>query len=163
MIERLADPKGATGWDAEQYLLIVQELDRVPPIARIRLGAKMRATFLEMCATRSRRSFMTLDPGNPRARVAFLYEYDTPGDPSEDWFMARVAAYGIMRNQHAISAGADPSSITLAIGVLHHPERGRRYVFFYATQTDLALPENLRQQLEAEFGEFDGSSVRITS
>ncbi len=162
LIERLADPEGATGWDAEQYLLIVEELDRVPPIARIRLGAKMQEAFLEMCATRSRRSFMTLDPGNPRARIAFLYEYDTSGDPSGDWFMARVAAYGIMRNQHAISAGADPSSITLAIGVLHHPDRGRRYVFFYATQTDLALPEDLRQQLEAEFGVFDGSSVRST-
>jgi hypothetical protein len=45
------------------------------------------------------------------------------GDSSGDWFMARVAAYGTLRNQHAIEAGADPSSVTLTIGVLHHPDR----------------------------------------
>lgn len=164
LIERLADPQGATGWDAQQYLWIVEELDRVPPLARVRLGAKMRETFLEVCTARSRRSFMTYDPGNPKARIAFLYEYDTSGNPSSnDWFMAQVAAFGILRNQHAIQAGADPSSITLAIGVLHHPDRGRRYVFFYASQTDVLLPDDLRRKLEAEFGVFNGTSVRSTS
>lgn len=160
LIERLADPDGATGWDAQQYLWIVEELDRVPPIARIRVGAKMRETFVAMCQARSRRSFMTIDPGNPRARIAFLYDYDTSGDSAEDWFMAQVAAYGVLRHQHAISAGAEPSSITLAIGVLHHPDRGRRYVFFYVTETDLTLPEDLRRQMEGEFGVFDGTSVQ---
>jgi hypothetical protein len=163
LIERLADPEGATGWDAQQYLWIVEELDRVPPLGRVRLGAKMRETFLEMCSARSRRSFMTYDPGNPRTRIAFMYDYDTSDDPASDWFMAQVAAFGILRNQHAIEAGADPSSITLAIGVLHHPDHGRRYVFFYASQTDVLLPDDLRRELEARFGVFDGKSVRSTS
>jgi hypothetical protein len=160
LIERVADPEGATGWDAQQYLRIVEELDRIAPIARGRLGAKMRETYLEMCSTRSRRSFLTHDPGNPRTRIAFLYEYDTAADPSSNWFVAQVAAYGILRNQHAIEAGADPSSITMAIGVLHHPDRGRRYAFFYATQSDVSLPNDLRRDLEAEFGVFDGTTVR---
>ncbi|MFI6785053.1 hypothetical protein [Micromonospora sp. NPDC050276] len=123
----------------------------------------MRETFLEMKSARSRRSFLAQDPGNPRTRIAFLYEYDASGDPSGDWFMARVAAYGILRNQHAIRAGAGPSSVTLVIGVLHHPDRGRRHVFFYATQTDVSLPDELRDQLEAEFGVFDGTRVRNVS
>lgn len=160
LIERLADPEGASGWDAEQYLLIVEELDRVPPIARVRIGAKMRATFLEMVNARSRRSFMVADPSNPRVRIAFLYEFDTSNDQPSGWFMARTAAYGIMRNQHAVEAGADPTSITLAIGILHHPDLGRRYAFFYAGGTGVALPTALRLELEAEFGVFDGASVQ---
>lgn len=157
------DAHGPTGWDAQQYLWIVEELDRIPPLGRVRLGAKMRETFLQMCSTRSRRSFMTYDPRNPRARIAFLYEYDTSDDPSGNWFMGQVAAFGILRNQHAIEAGADPSSITLAIGVLHHPDRGRRYAFFYASQTDVLLPDNLRRELGATFGVFDGRSMHSTS
>lgn len=160
LIERVADAEGATGWDAEQYLWIVEELDRITPIARVRLGAKMREAYLEIRSTRSRRSFLAHDPGNPRTRIAFLYQYDASDDPAGDWFKAQVAAYGTLRNQHALEAGADPSSITLAIGVLHHPDRGRRYVFFYVTKSDVTLPDELRQDLEAEFGVFDGTTVR---
>ncbi len=161
LIERLADPVGATGWDADQYLRIVEELDRQAPIARVRLGAKMRKTFLDMRASRQRRSFMTCNPEDPRARIAFLYEYDTSGDPGGDWFMAKIALYGTLRHRQAIDAGADPSSITLAIGVLHNEEANRRrYVFFYASQTNLAIPADLRPQLEEEFGVFDGKAVR---
>ena len=163
LIERLADPKGATGWDAQQYLWIVEELDRVPPIARVRIGAKMREAFFAMHESKSRRSFITIDPINPTTRIAFTYEFDSSDSQDEDWFMAQTACYGVMRHQQAIDAGADASTKTLSIGVLHHPTLGRRYVFFYASESDLSLPQDLRRQMEEEFGMFDGATVRVTA
>ncbi|MDI1463376.1 hypothetical protein QEZ54_20555 [Catellatospora sp. KI3] len=152
LIERLADPEGATGWHAQQYLRIVEELDRVPAIVRVHLGAKMRQTYLEMCASRSRRSFVALGPSGRGTRLAFLYEYDADDRPAGDWFMAQVAAYGTLRHENALAAGAEPSSATVAIGVLHHRDHGRRYVFFYNAGADIRLPDDLRRQMEAEFG-----------
>jgi hypothetical protein len=36
-------------------------------------------------------------------------------------------------------------------------------VFFYASQTDVHLPDDLRRELEAAFGVFDGESMHSTS
>lgn len=160
LVERVADPEGATGWHADDYLRIVEQLDRIPLIGRVRIGAKMEQTFLAMREAMARRSFIASDPsGN---RLVFLYEY-ADGDragPDGEHFIAHVAAYGILRQQHALESGADPESTTLGVGVLHHPERGRRYVFAFSAGQPPVLPVDLRRELETEFGIFTGSTIR---
>jgi hypothetical protein len=159
LIERVADHEGATGWDPQQYLWIIEELDQIPPIARVRIGGKMRQSFLAMRDAKSRRSFMVWDPTHPRTRFAFLYDHDESDDRPEGWFIARVATYGLLRHNQALAAGAATTSATLAIGLLHHPDHGNRYAFFYIAEADLALPKGFQCALEDEFGVYDGKSI----
>jgi hypothetical protein len=48
---------------------------------------------------------------------------------------------------------------TLTIGVLHHPEKGRRYAFALFQGEVPALPNDLRASLEEDFGVFTGDAV----
>lgn len=140
----------------------MEKLDRVPLIGRVRIGAKMARTFQAMQEGQTRRSFLAFDPsGNG---FVFLYDYDhgdTYGTDGEQ-FVAQVAAYGSFRQHHALEAGLDRGSATLAIGVLHHPERGRRYVFTLTVGEPPDLPIALRRNLEQEFGVFTGSAIHAT-
>ena len=159
LIEKVADSENL-GWDSEQYLFIVEQLDRTPLLSRVSLGAKMLATFRAMIESRHRRSFVSVDRESGR-RIAFLYEYHRPPDYGDDGesFIAQVAAYGALRHRHAIVAGAEPESPTLTVGVLHNPGRGRRYSFALFSGEPPELPRELREALEREYGVFAGLSV----
>lgn len=164
LITKVADPDGATGWDEEQYLWIVEHLDRTPVLVRARLGAKMEQTFLSMIQHQARRSFFQMDRESG-ARFAFLYDYDS-GEPDGEYFpdgefiAPKIAAYGALRQHQALEAGCPPESATLAVGVLHNPTRGRRYQFAFFQGAPPDLPEDLRSQLQEEYGIFDGTTIR---
>ena len=162
LVERVADPDGATGWDPEEYLKIVEILDRTPLIARTRIGAKMRLTFQDMVRSRARRSFLVAAADGPR--LALVYEFDDGSQvASELGFQAQVGSYAVLRQHHALESGAAADSATLAIGVLHHPDRGRRYVFALVERTPPELPDELRADLEATYGVFDGRRVNTVN
>jgi hypothetical protein len=153
LVERVADPIGSSGWDSEEYLTIVEQLDRVPLIGRARIGARMRQNFLEMAKTKATRTFRAIDPSGGGDRLAFLYVYDDGrfGDDGQQ-FIAEVTCYAILRQHQALDAGAAPGITTLGIGMLHHPDRGRRYAFTYIAGRPAAFPDDLRQPLESQYG-----------
>lgn len=160
LVEKIADPVGATGWSPEDYLFIVEQLDRTPVLARARIGAKMLKTFRSMVKNEARRSFIAVDQ-EAGSRLAFLYDYDDGSfdDPDGKGFIAGVASYGLLRHNHALAVGADARSVTLAVGVLHHPERGGRYSFALYRGKQPELPADMQASLEAEFGIFTGREV----
>ncbi|MEU6192155.1 hypothetical protein [Streptomyces sp. NPDC047061] len=153
LIERVADPLGATGWDPVEYLTIIEQLDRVPLIARARIGAKMRQTFLAVAADRRPKAFRAIGPGGGGNRFAFLYVYDDSryGNDGEG-FVAEVGCYTALRQHQAIDAGAELGTATTGIGVLHNPDRGRRYVFAHFSGRPPSFPSDLRRSLEKQFG-----------
>jgi hypothetical protein len=153
LVERVADPIGGTGWDSEEYLIIVEQLDRTPLIGRGRIGARMRQNVIEMVKTQTTRTFRAFDPSGSGDRMAFLYAYDDGryGDDGQR-FVAEVGCYTALRQHQALDAGADADSATLGVGVLHHPERGRRYAFARFPGRPAAFPGDLRDSLEAQFG-----------
>ncbi|MEV6005824.1 hypothetical protein AB0M29_03375 [Streptomyces sp. NPDC051976] len=153
LVERVADPIGGTGWDPEEYLTIVEQLDRAPLIGRGRIGARMRQSLIEMVRTQASRAFRAFDPSGGGDRLAFLYAYDDGryGDDGQR-FIAEVGCYTALRQHQALDAGSDIYSATLGIGVLHHPDRGRRYAFARFPGRPSALPDDLRQSLEARYG-----------
>jgi hypothetical protein len=94
LIEFVADPAGATGWDAAQYLHIVEALDRVPPLVRAALGGKFRAVLAEVRRTRSRRGFLAAHASGRDSHICFLFDVDAAQDPDPRWPMAQTATYG---------------------------------------------------------------------
>ncbi len=158
LVEMVADPDGATGWDSQEYLEVVEILDRTPLIGRTRIGAKMRLAFMDMVQTRNRRSFLAVAAEGPR--LTLLYEFDDGSyDADGRAFQAQIGTYAVLRQHHALDSGAAADSATLAIGVLHHPDRGRRYVFALVKGEPPELPDELREDLEATYGVFDGRRV----
>lgn len=153
LVDRVADPIGSTGWDSEEYLTIVEQLDRAPLIGRSRIGARMRDRFLEMAKTRASRTFRAFDPSGGDDQLAFLYVYDDGryGDDGQR-FIAEVACYTALRQHQALDAGANATFATLGIGALHRPDRGRRFAFARFHGRGIALPNDVRQSLEARYG-----------
>ncbi|MFE2599593.1 hypothetical protein ACFXCZ_24375 [Streptomyces sp. NPDC059396] len=153
LVERVADPIGSTGWDPEEYLTIVEQLDRAPLIARSRIGAKMREKFVEMATTKAIRTFRAFDPSGGKDRLAFLYAYDD-GRYGEDGqqFIAEVACYTALRQHQALDAGAGTSFATLGIGILHSTDRGQRFSFARFPGRPTAFPDDLLRSLEARYG-----------
>ncbi len=160
LIGKVADPLGATGWDEQQYLYIVEQLDRVPVRTRAELGGKMWLTFKAMWDSRARRSFTYADRESG-ARLCFLYDYFDESIYGSDagYLEPRTATYALLRHHQATAAGLDDSGSTLAVGVLHHPKSGTRYAFALFQGDVPTLPDDLRLSLEDEFGIFTGDSV----
>lgn len=153
LVERVADPIGSTGWDSEEYLTIVEQLDRVPLIGRGRIGAGMRRNLVAMAKTKAPRTFRAFDPSGSGDRLAFLYVYDDGryGDDGQR-FNAEVACYAALRQHQALDAGAAVRTATLGIGMLHHPTHGRRYAFVHLSGRPVAFSDDLRQSLESQYG-----------
>ena len=159
LVERVADPT-SLGWHPEAYLRIVERLDREPTLVRVRLGRRMMSRFEEMLRSRSARGFLAMD-ADTRARVCVLYDYDhsPSADPRDRSFDSLLVGYTTMRHIQAIEAGEDAAVGTLGVGVLHHPQEGRRYSFILLEDTSLSLPAEIRRSLESQFGVFNGKEM----
>lgn len=159
LIEKVADPT-SIGWNPEQYLRIVERLDRKPTLVRVKLGRRMIARFEEMVRERGRRSFFSMDSDSGE-RLCVLYDYDhaESANPTDHTFDSLLLAYTTLRHLQATESGAQASAGTLGVGVLHHPRDGRRYSFVLIESDPPRLPPDLRRSLEADFGIFDGSGI----
>lgn len=159
LVEVVADPT-SLGWHPEEYLRIVERLDEVPTLARVRLGRRMIARFNEMVRDQGPRGFFSMDR-DTRARLCILYDFDhkVEADPTDRTFDALLAAYTTLRHSQAVESGEDASVGTLGVGVLHHPRDGRRYSFVLLEDALLTLPAVIRSDLEARFGVFNGTDI----
>jgi hypothetical protein len=163
LIDRVAD-SNSLGWDAEQYLHIVEHLDVVPTLARVNIGRKMVSTFQAMVNAKARRSFLVSD-ADKNSRIAVLYDYteENVDDAMVKLFMARIGSFGVLRHHQAIEAGASPGGSTLAVGILHHPLYGRAAAFGFIKGKVPSLPAQLRGDLESEFGVWTGKEMHEAS
>ncbi len=165
LIEKVADRENS-GFDPEHYLQIVEQLDGIPLIGRVRLGAMMERTLRAMHQAKGRRSFMSTDSNSGGVysgdRLGFVYDYydfETHGIGGQRFTMD-VSLYAMLRQQQALEAGADPASATLAVGLLHHPQLGNKYQFAWVSGTPPQMPADIRANLEDVYGIFDGRSAR---
>jgi hypothetical protein len=156
LVDKVAD-SSSLGWDATGYLRIVERLDRVPTLIRVRLGNRMIDRFEAMVRDRDARGFLSVDK-DTGARLCVLYDYDESqrADPSDRRFDNPLFAYTSLRHMQAIEAGGDAVAGTLGVGILHHPEDGRRYSFVLIDDGSIELPGYVRSGLEERFGIFDG-------
>jgi hypothetical protein len=108
-------------WKVDRYLAVVTALDRVPTLARLEIGKKMRTTFLEMVDRRATRSFFTLDRVSGD-RAGFIYSYTEKDSPERrSAFAAEVGAYALLRHHHAVEAGYPSEATTLSVGCSTSP------------------------------------------
>lgn len=163
LVDKVADPT-AIGWDSQQYLRIVERLDRKPTLARVKLGRRMIARFEEMVHEREARGFLSMDKDSGE-RFCVLYDYDLSerADLSDRRFDRLLLAYTTLRHLQAMESGADPVAGTLGVGVIHHPRDGRRYSFVLIEDQAPPLPPDLRSYLEERFGIFNGSGMVPTA
>ena len=71
-------------------------------------------------------------PGRHRPAPAWRSSYDYDDSPhvqDGEAFREQVGDHAVLCRHHAMDSGANPDSATLAIGVLHRPDRGSQYVF----------------------------------
>ncbi|MFD1044133.1 hypothetical protein ACFQ1S_00250 [Kibdelosporangium lantanae] len=155
LIEKLADSTNA-GFHPDHYLRIVEQLDRIPLIGRIRLGAKMTRTLSAMHEAKDQRSFMALSSDDPLVgdRLGIIYDYfDVAAHgPGGERFAMDVDCYAFLRQQQALETGAALDSATLAIGVLHHPQLGRRYKYAWVQGLPPPMPAAVRAYWEDQYG-----------
>ncbi len=163
LVEKVADSRGAIGWDDQNYLLIVEQLDQVPVGTRARLGTKLIATLEKVSPRQPSHGFWYGDRQSS-ARLCFrceLFERTTHGPDGED-FLITLTSYCALRHSQAIEAGWNPEVPTLAIGLLHDPMKGTRYVFASLRGDDLpCLPDDVREALERQYGVFTGDAVVV--
>lgn len=159
LIDRVSE-SSSLGWDANDYLNIVEHLDQTPTLARVQTGKKMISTFKAMVEAKARRSFLTADVDGT-SRLAVLYDYteDDVDDQRLKGFMARIAAYSMLRHEQGVEAGYEADGSTLAIGILHHPKKGRASAFAFCKGSLKPLPDEMRRELESEFGIWNGSQM----
>lgn len=159
LVEQVADPT-SLGWHPEHYLRIVERLDKVPVLARVGLGHRMISRFEAMRRDREPRGFFSMDT-ETTTRLCVLYDYDHApvADVSDRHFDRLLLAYTILRHLQTVGVGADAAAGTLGVGILHHPNEGRRYSFALVEGEQHPLPKDLRASLEAQFGVFDGTAI----
>ena len=155
LVEKVADPANKP-WDEDNYLHIVQLLDRQPILLRASIGAKMIDTFMKVRAEGRARGFCALDrlAGD---RMAFYYDVEEGADPPEldEHHLAYVAAYGALRQIHALESGAGKETRTLAVGIRHHERLGRRYAFALYEGPAPPMDTDMRRALEADYGIYN--------
>jgi hypothetical protein len=93
------------------------------------------------------------------ARLAFVYDVFRNGN-REDYFTAELGLLTSVRQHQALESGADPISVTLGIGVLSHPGRGRQYSFVLIGSPPPTVPAALRWQVERDYGVLSGRTIK---
>jgi hypothetical protein len=157
LIDKVWPQDGSWPWtDPDDYRLIVEQLDRIPPTMRVDLGRKMWQTFLEVRRTGHRRSFY-LAHSQFAGRFAFLY--DVVSNVSSDTQLSRLVALTAVRQEEAVESGAPESPGTLGVGVLHDESHGRQYSFVFARGRPNP-PPSVRWVVNDTFGTFDGYGIR---
>jgi hypothetical protein len=158
LIEKVWPQDSPIPWqEPDEYRAIVERLDRIPPAMRASLGRKIIETLKAAIATDHRRSFLLAD-ASQEARVLFICDVLHDGEP-EDRLMHEVALLASVRQHQALESGAHPNSVTLAIGILHSPGRGRQYSFALIGSPPPPVPEGLRAEIEREYGIFRGRTI----
>ena len=158
LIEKVWPQDGPIAWrEPDEYRAIVERLDRIPPAMRATLGRKIGATLDEAIATDGRRSFLLYDTSQ-EARILFVC--DVLGDRQpEDRLMVEITLLASVRQHQALESGADPNGVTLAIGILNAGERGRQYSFAFIGSPPPPVPDDLRAQIERDYGILRGGTI----
>ena len=73
--------------------------------------------------------------------------------------MAEITLLASVRQHQALESGADPNSVTLAIGIFNAGERGRQYSFAFNGSPPPAVPDDLRAQIERDYGILRGRTI----
>lgn len=158
LIEKVWPQDGPIPWrNPDDYRLIVERLDRIPPALRATLGVKLITTLKAAIDSGNRRSFLLLDTSQ-NARLLFVCDVLRDGE-REDRLMAEIALLANVRQHQALDSGADSSSVTLAVGILHCDGRGRQYSFAYIGTPPLDVPDELRAQIERDYGILCGQVI----
>jgi hypothetical protein len=157
LIEKVWPQDGSWPWtDPDDYRLIVEQLDRIPPAMRADLGRKMWRTFLEVRRTSERRSFFV---AHSQFAGRFVFVYDVLSNISSEDQMSRLAALTSVRQLEIVESGASEDPGTLGIAVLHDDDRGRQYSFVLARGRP-DTPGRDRWLVNDTFGVFDGDRIR---
>jgi len=157
LIDRVWPQDGPLTWrEPDEYRLIVERLDRIPPAMRATVGKKLVATLQAAIEANDRRSFLVYDTSQ-EARLLFVCDVLHDGD-REDRLMAEIALLASVRQQQALESGADPGGITLAVGILNS-DRGRQYSFAFVSTPAPPVPGELRAQIERDYGILRGRTI----
>lgn len=157
LIEQVWPQDGPIPWrEPDDYRAIVERLDRIPPAMRTTLGRKLIATLRAAIETDDRRSFLLYDTSQ-EARLLFVCDVLQDGEP-DDRLMAEIALLASVRQRQALESGADPNGVTLAVGILHS-ERGRQYSFAFVGSPPPDVPDELRAQIERDYGILRGRVI----
>lgn len=160
LVEKVADPENE-GW-SDDYVQVVELLDRQPILLRVVIGEKMIRTFRNARATGVPQGFMAMDR-NEGDRLAFFY--DVEADPEVPYIdrshIADVGMYGTLRHVQSLETGAPLGTVTLAVGIRHHEQFGRRYAFALLDGPAPDLPIEQRRVLEAWHGRYDFGRRRM--
>lgn len=158
LIEKVWPQDGPIPWrDPDDYRLIVERLDRIPPALRSQLGEKLVATLKDAIEVGGRRSFLLVDTSQ-NARLLFVCDVLRDGE-REDRLMAEIALLANVRQHQALENNEDPDRVTLATGILHCEGRGRQYSFAHVGTPPLDVPDELRAQIERDYGVLRGRSI----
>ena len=159
-IEFVWPQDGPFPWeDPDEYRLIVEALDRIPPAHRVSLGKKVFDTIEQSLRHQRRASFFyRLMPG----RYQYLYVSDVADnydDPGRD-HMGEVVALAHVRHAQALAARDQfEAGPTVLIARLDHGTRGVAYSFVYLDRDDIDMPGDIRWDICVRYGVFDGSKV----
>jgi hypothetical protein len=157
LIERVWPHDGPIPWqEPDEYRLIVERLDRILPAMRVTLGRKLMATLRAAIEAYDRRSFLLLDTAQ-NARLLFVCDVLHEGD-HEERLLGEITLLASVRQQQALESGADPDSVTLAVGILHS-ERGRQYSFAHIATPAPPIPDDLRATIERDYGVLRGNTI----
>lgn len=150
LIEEVWTDDGIVPWQhPDEYRRIVECLDRIPPLIRVRFGRKLWSTFEDSRLSGQRRSFFAIDTSQA---VRFAFTYDSIVTWREpETFVNHVAGLAAVRQSHALEVGADPTSATLAVGRLDSGNGLSSYAFAYV-DGDPDVPPAVRWAIESNFG-----------
>lgn len=159
LIEKVWPQDGPIPWrEPDEYRAIVERLDRIPPAKRAGLSQKIVTTLEAAIKAEDRRSFLLYDTSQ-EARILFVCDVQSDGD-REDRFMAEITLLASVRQQQALEDGADPSGVTLAIGIFHAGLQGRQYSFALIGSPPPPVPADLRAQVERDYGILRGRTTQ---
>lgn len=160
LVERVADPTNMP-WDDELYLPVVELLDSQPVLLRAEIGQKMLDTWRSVRAEGGTRGFLTVDR-HVGDRMVFVYDTGEDYEPDlDEEHVATIAAYGCVRHIEALETGAAPTTRTLAVGVRHNEQRGRRYAFALFDGPAPPMDLDVRRAIEADHGVYDAQRGTI--
>ncbi len=158
LIEQVWPQDGPITWrEPDEYRAIVECLDRVLPAMRATLGRKITATLQAAIAADGRRSFLLYDTSQ-EARLLFVFDVLHDGEP-EDRLRREIVLLASVRQHQALESGAEPDSVTLAVGIFHSTGRGRQYSFALVGSPPPPVPEDLRAEIERRYGILRGRTV----
>ena len=158
LIEQVWPQDGPITWrEPDEYRAIVERLDRVLPATRAPLGRKIIATLQEAIAADGRRSFLLYDTSQ-EARLLFVCDVLHDGEPQER-LMSEITLLASVRQHQALESGAEPDSVTLAVGIFDSGAQGRQYSFALIGTPPPPVPKELRALIERDYGVLRGRKI----